>query len=205
MPIEPERGCGYRVVGKLYLVGDGFPMICDALPFPLEECDCCGYVPTFMRGFSWLKKSYIGEHDKTFCKCKVPACPICRPKANKLDYYGLMWVGERYYTPKDFISEAISLGVSKAINKIPKDLVMGETWILLAHRKCFAPNEEILTRENLVRPGIFYAFIPSRYEMLIWESEATEEKIAELESKGITPIIVPDNDKAHAVGHSVEE
>jgi hypothetical protein len=33
-----------------------------------------------------------------------------------------MWVGSQYYTPESFIKEAQTMGVSKRIAKIPKDL-----------------------------------------------------------------------------------
>ena len=127
MPIEPERGCGFRVVGKIYITGKGIPVACDNLPYPVEPCDCCGYEPQFTRGFSWLRKSYIKPHPgaemkdgnihAVFCNCP-PECPICHPNSNDLEHYGIMSVGAKYYTPEEFISESNSMGVCKAINKI---------------------------------------------------------------------------------------
>ena len=145
MPIEAERLCGFRMVGKIYIVGSGISVVCDNLPYPLKPCDCCGFAPQFIRGFSWLKKEYIKEHNRVVsaedgtmelieCDC-IATCPICHPNSNSLEHYGLMWVGEKYYTPENFVHEAEEMGVSKAINKIPKDVILGKTWILLAHPK----------------------------------------------------------------------
>jgi hypothetical protein len=208
--IEAERGCGYRIVGKIYIVGSGLAAVCDNLPYPIEKCSGCGFTPQFTRGFSWLKKSYIKEHQKfalsrdadgdlemVECDCPATKCPICHPSENNLEEYGLMWVGDKYYTPEEFIAESNSMGVSKAINKMPKDLILGETWILLAHNKHPFVNEEFMSGESDFKPAIFYAFIPSAYEMLIWEKDATPEKLAELRGEGITPIVVPDDAYEH--------
>jgi len=206
--IEPIRKCGYRTVGKVYIVGNGMPVVCDNLPYPITPCDGCGFEPQFTRGFSWLRKTYIKEHAGTEyidgnvvvreCKCLAANCPICNPNGNDLEQYGMMWVGAKYYTPEEFISESDSVGVSKAINKLPKDLVLGKTWIVLAHKKVPMINEEFMSQEPDYVPAIFYAFVPTAYEMLIWDKDATDERIAELKGRGITPIIVPDDDVEHS-------
>lgn len=214
MAIEGKRGCGYRVLGKLYLVGTGFSVPCDNLPYPLDECECCGYAPPFSRNLQWIKKSYIKSHQgfienipdseefgtrvvhEIKCKCRKD-CPICWTDSNDLEKYALMWVGEKYYTPDSFRLEAEKMGVSKAIPVIPKDLKLGETWVFLAHNKVkfYEGFDEsgLALSEPIEKAGIFYGFIPQRVEMLILESEATNEKIEELKSKGISPIIVPDD------------
>ncbi len=198
MPIEEERGCGFRIVGKIYIVGEGLSASCDNLPYLLKPCECCGYEPQFTRGFSWLKKSFIKEH-AAYCRCPED-CPICLPGSNDLEKYGLLWVGAKYYTPEEFISESDKMGVSKAINKIPKDLILGKTWVVLAHRKVPMIREDFMSGEPDYIPAIFYAFIPKAYEMLIWEKDATPERIAELEAQGIIPITVPDNMPEHQRG-----
>lgn len=201
MPIESERGCGYRIVGKLYLVGSGLSRVCDGLPYLLKPCLWCGYTPKFSRNFQWVNKKYFLPHDDG-CDCPS-SCPICHPENNDRNAYGLMWVGSRYYTPESFILEAERMGVSKAIPNIPKDLVFGESLILLAHSDVY--EYDPIDEDNIIYydidekySGVFYAFVPQRVEMLIWESDATDERLAELEGRGITPIIVPDGDVAHA-------
>lgn len=210
MPIEELRGCGYRIVGKIYIVGDGIPVVCDNLPYPIRKCRGCGFTPQFTRGFSWLEKSYIQQHDgvndsygelvSRECNCPATFCPICWPDRNDLEKYGLMWVGDKYYTPEEFVAESNSMGVSKAINKLPKDLILGKTWVVLAHRKVPMIREDFMSGEPDYVPAIFYAFIPKAYEMLIWEKDATEERLAELRGQGITPIVVPDDMPEHARG-----
>ena len=208
MPIEPKRGCGYRKVGGLYLVGSGIALPCDGLPLELKKCHVCGFEVPFTRGFMWLRKAYVAyyskeKHENEYggkCTCH-PGCPICHPEANDLKEYGLMWVGESFYkTPEEFVEEAEKMGVCKRIPVIPAKLQIGKTWVLLAHRKVpfYRKNFGPLNTEPEYKPAIFYAFKPTRIEKLIWESEATEENLKKLEEQGITPVIVPDGDEAHS-------
>ena len=210
MPIEQKRGCGYRKVGSLYLIGGGMAVPCDALPLLLIPCETCGFELPFLRSIMMLKSSFIGyltkehglmdrEGELKPCTCSS-ACPICFPE-NLGEKAGLMWVGNRYYSPQAFIKEAISMGVSKKIATIPKDLLIGKTWIVLAHKK--VPfYKEIEGGMRLYdakpnKPAIFYAFKPTGIEKLIWKSEATAEVIRDLEDRGITPVLVPDGDEDH--------
>jgi hypothetical protein len=55
----------------------------------------------------------------------------------------------------------------------------------------------LTTTRKIYKTGVFCGFIPQAIEQLIWESEATKERLAELEKRGITPVIVPDGDKDH--------
>jgi hypothetical protein len=221
MPFEKQRGCGYRQVGKLYLVGSGLTRICIGLPIILTECQCCGFKPEFYRGFTWIKKNYVEQKLKEQKRTKCPSpefvtCPVCYPFNNdgNLDEYGFMWVGKRDYTTQSFIKEVQEMGASKAVAEIPKGLTLGKTWVMLAHlevedyddpeyKKALEEYREtrgIVTNamkpriapEVPLKPGIFYAFRPERVEMPIWKRDATHEKILELEEKGITPIIWDD-------------
>ena len=197
--LEPRRGCGYRHIGKLYLIGEGLGKVCHRLPLKLpEECPCCGAGIKFHRGFQWINPQQIFG----FCyECTTSSTPLCDPSCpvcNPPEKVGLMWVGERYYPRTiDFTMEAEKYGISKAIASVPKGLELGKTWVYLAHRKAVVEqveDENTLTgyREEHV-PGIFYAFRPVRIEMLIKESDATEENLEKLKKRGITPVIVPDN------------
>jgi len=184
MAVEQERGCGFRKVGGLYLCGEGFHMPCDRLPYELTVCPTCGEGVKFTRGFRWLNwHEYAGQH--RLCNDN-PSCPVCYPEPIP---YGLLWVGEEFYTPASFIAEAARMGVSKRIPAVPRNLKLGESWVLLAHPKACQTDEPA--------PGVFYAFKPQRVEMLIWESEATPEYLAELEKRKVTPVIIPDGDPDH--------
>ncbi len=200
MSVEAIRGCGYRKVGGLYLCGGGAGMDCDRLPYELEVCPTCGAGVKFSRGFTWLDwEKYAGDHHSD-CDCmNLPGwksyCPVCFPSTQPQPY-GLLWVGESFYTPEAFIKEALEMGVSRRIAAIPKKLKLGETWVLFAHNKLIKKHFEP-DGSNEDVPGVFYAFRPQQLELLIWKSEATEEKLAELEKRHITPIIIPDGDVEH--------
>lgn len=213
--MEPKRGCGFRQVGKLYLIGEGVGFKCPSLPLPFNECECCGYTPSFYRDFQWIRKAYIKHIRSPTGQACQPECPVCYGINDQIEY-GLMWVGRKYYTPEEFIAEDKAMGICKAIKQIPKGLILGETWVLVAHPQSIIDkshpeykkaHEYWVTRgidegEKEPRPpsypGVFYAFIPTRIEMLIYESQVTPEYLQELEAKGITPIIVLDKHTAHA-------
>jgi len=212
---------------KLYLVGEGIPVSCDRLPFVLKPCECCGHIPIQNRAVSRLHYKYLGgqhfilreaiDGEKRFAPCSCePICPVCYPdkipeeKLMDGKYVALMWVGSRYYTPRSFAQEADEMGVCKAINQLPKGLVLGKTWIFLAHPKVpihmdpeylkkledWKLGEEIrdkLTPIPPEKPAIFYAFTPKRVEMLLPESECIPRKLKECSEKGITVIPIPEN------------
>lgn len=194
----------------------------------LKPCECCGHVPTQNRVVSKLHRKYLGgkhyvlreqidgEKRLSPCSCET-FCPLCYPDEileEKLidgEYIGLMWVGSRYYTARSFTKEADEMGVCKAINQMPSGVVLGKTWIFLAHPKVsIYMDPEYLdsianwklgeeARERLApvppeKPAIFYAFTPSRVEMLLPESECTPQKTQELAQKGITVIPVPESE-----------
>jgi len=196
MAIEVERGCGFRKVGGLYLCGEGHGMQCDRLPFELKLCPTCGSGVKFSRGFQWLNwGKYASIHHD--CKDVIGTCPVCRPDTQPQPY-GLLWVGEEFYTPANFIAEALKMGISRRIPAIPRNLKLGETWVLFAHiRACGerASDEPPFAIEPI--HGVFYAFRPQRIELLIWESEAVPEYLMELAKKNITPIVIPDGDPDH--------
>lgn len=205
MAVEAARGCGYRKVGGLYLVGGGAGMSCDRMPYELVTCPVCGSGIKFTRGFQWVDwAKYAGEHAseetehlisaKSQCSCFI-GCPVCYP-TDEPQPYGLLWVGESFYTPENFIAEALKMGISRRIAAVPRRLKLGETWVLFAHKSaCGTRQNEEGKTEGI--PGIFYAFRPKRIELLIWQRDARDEYLEDLERRGITPIIIPDGDLDH--------
>jgi len=193
---ERKRGCGYRVVGGLYLIGGVLSRPCDRLPYELGICPTCGAGVHFSRGFQWLDwRKFAGEHKQQSSllakilrtqNCICPDhCALCHP-GEDAGKYGLFWVGKKHYpTPDDFIREAGKIGVSKRIAHVPKELVLGKTWVLLAH-----PEAVPVLGEKKGKPGIFQAFIPQRIEKIITRDQATEEELKKLDKQGITPVIV---------------
>jgi len=200
MAVEAARGCGYRKVNGLYLCGEGASMRCDRLPYRIENCPTCGSGLKFTRAWTWLQwNEYAGGHFE--CREGVEACPICYPD-RFLNPYGLLWVGEKFYSPEAFIRESLQLGISRRlpftgeIPRTPKLLKLGETWILFAHKHVIHTGKDE-KGVDVHEPAIFHAFKPTRLELLIWNKDATEERLAELEKAGITPVVIPDGDIDH--------
>lgn len=215
MAAEARRGCGYRKVGGLYICGEYIEVPCDRLPYPIGACPVCGEGIHFTRGYRKINPlKLFGEHRP--CSDVFPDCFMCEPKE---DPAFLMTVGERYYPkPDDFVQEARSMGLSKRVPAIPKELELGKTVIYLTHPKAIeiktSPLEQELDlllqngnneQQRLIpeekttyKLGVFMVFIPERIEMPVWGSELTDEKKEELERRGITPISIPDGDSDHA-------
>jgi hypothetical protein len=203
MAIEPRRGCGYRKVGGTYLVSGPGGAPCDRLPFPLTVCPVCSCGIKQNRGWTWVNpKALFGG---THAECKDPQygnlrCPICRGEVERA---GLLWIGGQFYkTPEAFEREAYSLGASRRIKAVPRDFVVGETWVLLAHPKAIEKRPEPAIVDDKPVPteyqaGIFYAWRPTRIEKILLESQRGSEEVADLEKRGITPVFVPDGDKDH--------
>lgn len=208
--IEQKRGCGYRKQDGLYLICTGKAIGCDRLNYNLEVCPVCGAGIKFTRGFTWIDWfGYAGKHqfgDGVFCRCGVPfesslpsPCPICNPEENN-SRYGLLWVGNKYYTPEEFIREAETQGISKRIATVPKDLVFGKTWILFAHKK--AGKKEVEGNNTLTKikeipcPAIFFVAKAERVEKIISGNTAKDEEAVEkLRKRGITPVIATNIDE----------
>ena len=115
---EPQRRCGYRKVGGLYLVSDpGSSAPCDRLPMPIVPCPCCGEQPRFHRSIAMIDPFVLwGNHlDLATGRRCCETDAMCAPA----DRGFLMWVGNEY-TVENFRQEADRLGVSKRIPAIPK-------------------------------------------------------------------------------------
>ena len=217
MAVEAKRGCGYRKVGGLYMVGGGVGIPCDRLPFELTVCSCCGQGIKQARGWTWVDvaKLFQGMHvfentlsaphevEKIPCGCAHGFCPLCnRPET--MGKAGLLWIGEKFYkTPDLFVKEGVDLGFSRRIKAVPQGFKVGETWVLLAHSKSIrtltpavAEFGNAAAKEEF-KPGIFCVWLPQRLEKIVLESTRGTEEIDALEKRGITPVFVPDGDKDH--------
>jgi len=201
MPVTSKRGCGYVQVHKLYLTIEkgGLTHHCDRLPIELEPCPTCGSVPHFSRGITKVDPYQLwGVHSS--CDCK-DFCPLCFPQTDSRSAPSfLMWVGEKYYTVDSFLEEGDELGVSKAIPFVPKDFVLGQSFVYLARRNYVDKVEGYNPDPKKVKKvdGIFAAYRPTKIQYVITETESEDkELIKDLKEKGITPLIVPDDDEAH--------
>lgn len=200
--IESARGCGFRKAGGKYLISPGAWASCGVFPIALENCPCCGAGIKFSRGFSWVSKQILGE-----LKCKSEPCKHCSPFFNDdVKKMGLMWTGGKFYpTPADFLKESNMAGLSKRISTVPKELVIGETWILLAHKKAIVIYDEEGKKEPEFKPGVFAAFIPMGIEYIVTGKE-TEEELDAMEKRGFTLIdVVPDTESQIAIDKQLED
>lgn len=192
--ITSKRGCGFRKPGGLYLVGPMKMSPCGKLPIELNVCPTCkaGIKPT--RGFTWVDANkffssalgYTGPCD--ICENDTILGTNCMLK-DPPEKAGLIWIGEKYYpTPQDFLKEAQQMGASRRIPAVPKDFVIGETMVLLAHRKCpLGPPQAIEADDSLVGPAIFSSFIPKAIER-VCDGTETEEEIDRMIKRGLTPV-----------------
>lgn len=219
MAVEAKRGCGYRKVGGLYMVGGGIGIPCDRLPFELSVCSCCGQGIKQARGWTWIDvgKLFQGPHfvikqnpipavsafvdvyrHLSPCECG-PFCPLCKTPES-LGRAGLVWVGEKFYkTPAQFVNEGVAQGFSRRIKAVPQGFKIGETYVMLAHSKAVPVSGQNSNgvAEYTYKPGIFYAWLPQTLEKIVLESSRGTEEIAALEKRGIVPVFVPDNDPDH--------
>ena len=157
---------------------------------------------------------------------KFPCLPECkiyqevgRCEPFKQDRAGILWIGGKFYpTPGDWTKEAEEMGVSRRISQIPKDLVVGETWAFVGHRKAVLricdcnekdgtagsplPDCEKCKGEgHYYVSGVFHAFMPTRIEVIV--DEAIEQKeVDKLVKRGLTPVVINRVDKD---GNSVDE
>ena len=226
--LEEERGCGYRRVGKLYVRGAAAFKECDRLPILLSSCPVCGGGIRFSRGWiKIMPKRLFGKHGQYEMHCpncgakmvgrEMEAyCPECRTIVKTSEYGGcvdencgfchnppetayMLWVGEKFYTPESFLQESKRLGISKAVATIPKDLIVGETVVYLAHRKAVkgmvADSTTLTGYKEVEFPGVFATFVPTHFERLVKRSdfERNKEKYKEEMKRGIKIIVVPDD------------
>jgi hypothetical protein len=191
MAVEVKRGCGYRKVGGLYLVTFGAGRPCGKMPIRCEVCPTCNQGIKPARGWTWIDPvPLFGGRE---CATPTPdTCPLEDWRLEELGPVGLIWIGEKFYPrPQDFTGEAQRMGISRRIQAIPKGFQIGQTWVLFAHRKVrFGPDE--------LAPGLFYLAQPERIEKIVTATQARDgEEMARLAKRGITPVVVPDNDPDH--------
>jgi len=186
-----------RIIGASYLVADsGILLPCSKMPYELGTCPVCSEGISFTRSYKWIDaKKFTGgtcENPPSYCV----GCPFEASEAM------LMWVGGSFYTTEKFIAEAGEMGISKRINAIPRKLKLGETWVLLAHKKGMKKHiveqvEGLMTtvEKTIIVPAIFYAFKPTHIEKIVTQEMldvmTSEEKEKE-ETRGVRFVVVPD-------------
>jgi len=177
----------------------------------LKDTQACSRAPSALS---------VGSEYCTTC----PASPVNLAKLGEKT--GLIWIGEGFYpTADDFMREASKLGVSRRISAVPRGFKLGEHWVLIAHPKAVtrtitwgeASDDEQATHRaqleaggwtdryvpdhqpiQVTRKGIITLFKPTAIEKIVTESQAADDaEMDALAEKGITPVVVPDDDKDH--------
>lgn len=204
MAVEARRGCGYRRVGGLYLEGMGDWSPCCRLPTEIALCPTCGGGIHFSRNIQFmLPKALFAE--PPVCLTQMPIdqtmradCPLATIE-NSTAKIALVWIGAGDYpTPKDFMTEANEQGISRRIATLPKDLTLGVTRVMLAHRKAIKCDTclgagivaDIRAGEGVgsvgdtdeaqchdcdgkgYRPGVFASFVPSKITRVVTHAMA---------------------------------
>src|SRR4030095_13225521 len=197
MAIEPKRGCGYRKVGGTYLMGGRLGAPCCKLPFALDVCPTCASGVKQTRGWTWidprpwLKGECRYQPADAFADASNPLHCAAADPARLGDPVGLLWIGTQFYpTPGHFSTEAASLGISRRLTAVPRNFLPGRDWVFLAHPKTMIGGEP--------KPGVFALFKPTHIEKIVTQSQSEDVAAMEvLRKRGITPVIVPDDDKDH--------
>jgi RNA polymerase subunit RPABC4/transcription elongation factor Spt4 len=230
--VEGARGCGFRKPGGLYLVSGGLSEPCPLLPVETKVCPTCGEGIRPARGFTWVDGAKLippsrhgtAEHERVCPLGPKMAFELEDPEGSgyagpysalhgtdggtefvsRIGRCGLIWVGEAFYpTAASFMDEAERMGVSRRITAVPRDFVVGETWVLLGHRKaatkacpeCGDEAEQddecpVCNGARFVHiPGIITAFRPSAVEYVV-KGDETGEEIEALEARGLTCVQV---------------
>jgi len=188
MAVEPRRGCGFRKVGGKYLVGGKLAAPCCKLPVALDICPTCAGGVKQSRGWQWIDPRPWLKGECT--ERRVLACAAADPE--KLgEHVGLLWIGTQFYpTPDHFQHEASTLGVSRRITAVPRKFQVGRDWVFLAHPKTLI--------DGLRKPGVFALFRPTHIELIVTQTQSENvEEMEALQKRGITPVIVPDDDPDH--------
>lgn len=188
MAVEPKRGCGYRKVGGLYLVGGKPQDSCCKLPIALHVCPTCGHGVRQTRGWTWIDPQ---PWLKGACTLRNVLCPAAKPELLG-DRVGLLWIGRAFYpTPGAFAHEAAIHGISRRITGVPRGFKPGIHYVFLAH-------PEAVWLEDRRGPGVFTIFKPSAIEKIITQTQSHDaDLMADLEKRHIRPVIVPDDDRDH--------
>jgi hypothetical protein len=159
------------------------------LPIDLHVCPTCNGGIKQTRGWQWIDPQpwLTGE-----CSHVEQSCPAVDPRGlgNRV---GLLWIGAQFYPmPADFIAEAAVMGVSRRITAVPRGFELGKTWVFFAH-----PKIKQTTNGDWIG-GVFRVFKPDRIEKIVTETQAEDTASMEkLADAGITPVIVPDDDRDH--------
>lgn len=171
-----------------------------------------GYMTYLMRNHKCTEEKGfpcpICFYAETYPKAKavIVELPSDSPERLKLEaelpkVFYLMFVSKEFYTPESFMEEARLLGVSKRVapNSLPKGFKVGRDWVFLAHGTVPFPaidkSGQVLKGERRYATGIFYAFRPSRLELVLYKGDVDDQRIADYEEAGYTVVLLEKTDE----------
>lgn len=176
---------------------------CGKLPIPVIKCPTCGDGIKPSRGWTWINPQKLTMHSIQK-ECFTGVCHLCPVQFlydGALELTGLIWIGEKFYpTPEDYLKECGQVGISRRIRTVPKGLVVGETYVLLAHRKV---PDQVFKEQGGRGPAIFSVFRPTKIEV-ICDGTEDPEVIKGYEKRGLSPVIVKPKDDLFENGESDE-
>jgi hypothetical protein len=149
------------------------------------------------RGWTWVKADELVRAAPNRCteektKHCANVCIINKiiQGTDTLGVAGLIWVGHKHYpTIGHFNREADKMGISRRINFVPKEFKLGETYVLLAHRKAIIEGELEIGSEPEFKPGIFRIFKPEHIEIVVTGDEP-DDVINGYVKRGLTPVLI---------------
>jgi hypothetical protein len=98
MACEPKRGCGYRKVGGLYLIGGKLGAPCWKMPILMQVCPTCAAGIKQSRGWQWIDpRPWL----KGKCLAGDAVCPAADPEFLG-DRVGLIWIGAQFYPTPEY-------------------------------------------------------------------------------------------------------
>lgn len=185
--IEGKRGCGYRKPGGIYFRSDTPGEPCGKLPLELHNCPVCNEGIKFSRNYKWINPSILfRDQECRFLREKKEGCRAwCKlndQNITDLTKSLLIWIGDKHYSVSSFSQEAVEMGISRKIKSVPRGFVIGESWIMLAHTKCFST---VIADEEINKAGIFMAWKPERIEYVV-RGDESEDELNALELKGFS-------------------
>lgn len=197
------------------MVGGGVGEPCERLPIPLVACPWCKRaLVSQTRGLQWMGVACAVAGAKPCDPQQVhyhDLCPLCTTtlmqKAEPKDEFALMWIGaEHYPTPQHWTAEANQMGVSRRLSAIPKRMVLGKTWVLVGHPEAATVTVKVKKEGELAEveevrkvPGIFHAFRPSAYELIVTPSMKKQKWVKDMVNQhGVKLVEVPEDDPDHA-------
>lgn len=195
--VEHARGCGWRRPDKtgvgIYLVGPMAAEICERLPYYVPPCHGCGSVFRFFRGWMGVGPSERFS-DEPRCGQDGPQenhrheiCAMCSPEIAGPNAM-VVFVGNKFYSPAEFVDEALKMGASKKVSNLPEWFEIGKTWVYLAHNKaCFRQKEDPKTKRPVfdektkepvmvLLPGLIGCFRPVQIDLVVKNERAIPER-----------------------------